>query len=310
MAHLFWSKIASIAAITTFAVVAAAGGVEVTRLALGENRSPVSSSASAPLIAHLSRGVTVSIAAISDNDDPQTIWQADGSRAGAQEWQISPNARFPAKPHSKRVILNIQGDGTGEPPVLTEFRFDGSPGADNGLVLQPTAGKSIVGLTGLLKSFPLDHDTATIWLSAGVGKFSPVMPAPMKMSWGNADGTSYSGHTPWGPYVIGKPFLRNGVVAVTISSTLGNSPLQTQWVAQTIDNGQVVRHVGHIVDGTSSDALAQEIFAFDFADPKAITSIGLETRPVEWAQFENVSLRMNSLTHVKVSTSPLKAEKN
>jgi RNA polymerase sigma factor (sigma-70 family) len=311
MAHLFWKKAAFVAATAMITVVVAASvGIEIARRANAEPPTvvPVTtepSVATVPLTAGLSHGTIVSIASIADNDDPQTMWQADGRPAGAQNWTISSDARFPAKPNSKRFVLNTQGDGKSEPPTLIEFRFDDNPGADAGLPLLPKAGESIPGLIGLLKSFRADQTAATIWARIGVGDFAPVTPMAMAMGFENQGGISYSSRTPWGPYVIGKPFRRDGVVAVTISSALDNSLVERRWVAQTMVLGQLVNHIGHIVDGVTCDSLAQEVFAFDFNDPKAMVSVGMETRPTEWAKFENVSLRANKLTNVKISSGSL-----
>ena len=312
MSHLFWTKVASVtASVALAAAVTGATGVELSHLARAD--LPVTQMAANPaLSAHLSHGVTLTIDGIASLTAPDHIWQADGSTNTEADWHVPPNAQFATRVENGvtlpqyAVAVRVTGKGS-TPPELCGFSFNGSIGVDNGFTPVLSKSTASIGetLSGLINSFSPTDTAVRMRFSVAVGDYARPPEAPTIM--GNADGPAETGKAFGGLYVIGVPFLHKGAAAVAVSTT-GIDGVQDLIFANVAFNGHGKAIPGHIVEGTSTGPLLQRVFVFDgLADLTTIRSVELQFRPIEWCEFENVSLRSGLQTQVKITTGGVPA---
>ena len=212
------TKVKLIAGLFVAATIVGGAGLQVTHHLL--QAQVVLAQPSAAPSARLGDGPIVTIPAIGDYDEMSLWWSADGHPLSEIPWTLKPaRAITPQAGQARQFVLQAEGPaGVTDKPTIIGFSFDGQDGADNGITIE----KSTVpngDVVALLELFAADRATTTVRVKVATGSFA--RPPDEPLIWSREDGPSASGKSPSGGYVIGRPFLREGIMAVTVSYPTG-----------------------------------------------------------------------------------------
>lgn len=292
-------------ALTRVGVLLGALAVTALVLPLASMRAAGQSDSPEPPVpaftAQLPEGVTVELVGLGAHPgEGKGWWAPDGTPFAPEGWEPKEKAlqTDPPLQNARWIVLRCLGEG--DPPKLMTFSFDGEPGCRAGFNVRAD-GKGTAGYSGLIEDFNPGQDTATMRFAVACGDFRPVPNTDLVQA--RKPGTM--GRTVYGTFIMGPLMEWDGDAAVTVTSNLSNCESRVRALDKKGD-----WHVAKRTSGLATDGTAQTIEAFDDVPVARIASLSLETHPVHWITFNNVSLRPGRKTEVEVALDEEPAPRN
>ena len=247
-----------------------------------------SASAAKPFAAKLPGGVTVELLGISAHpSNEHSWWRPDGSPLPSAACDPL-NGSVSGRPNDVVREVAIQLHNPSSRPATTQILF--FPPYDWGSDVRPRRlGKHVAGLEGMIVSLP-DVPAVTVRVGLAAGPWQTVCEA--------ASGSGSIG-TQIGGFAFSPVFEKDGSATITVTHDIADR--DSRVVAVALDGRELAPNSW---SGAGASNFHQITATFSGLRPEAIKAFRVQTRPYEWVEFRDVSIRPGEKTDVQIVPQP------